>query len=434
MHGRKILIHGAEFENKGAEAMIRSVQAGVLNALGDTQGYLCSPRDWDPQLMRGLKRWWYPTFSRPKRLMLSVSYRTGALWLVKQTPVKKQLIGTLASKAFDLDAVLDISGYAYGDVWYRRAQQLNATRKVRISLRRRIMLNFGDICDICRAFSIPILYLPQAWGPFENPMARKHAEKIVSVATKVYARDTTSYNWLRELRSFSEDKVSIGSDIAFAFQGAPPEIGERLLRDLGLVMDGEPIVGVIPNMRVYERTGYGGMENPYIMCLAEAVRYFINQQECQVVLMPHEIIERQTDRPDDRYLCKLVAEIVQDKTKVRCATGVYSAEELKSMIGRTDLLVTSRFHSIVAALSLRRPIVVIAWSHKYDELLKSVGLADFVMSARDMEWAVLRDLCERAWSNREQLRLHLEKTVPAHEKSARQVLAEVVSCIQHART
>ncbi|MEI6502387.1 MAG: polysaccharide pyruvyl transferase family protein, partial [Armatimonadota bacterium] len=284
--------------------------------------------------------------------------------------------------------------------------------------------------DLFRQLGVPVFHLPQAWGPFENPAARSLATRVIAHATLVYARDQQSYDWLRLLPSFSAQKVHLASDIAFTFRGAGPEVGEALLRSLGLPPGEGPLVGIVPNMRVYERAEGSGLDNTYVQRLLTLTRHFTERRQCRVLLMPHEIRDGPSAREDDRVLCRLVAEAAGTPERVAAALGSYPAEELKALIGRVDLLISSRFHSIVGAMSQRRPVVALAWSHKYHELMDSVGLGDYVADHGALPEAELIALCDRAWEKRDELQASLEGRVPAHEASASAVLADVAKAVR----
>jgi polysaccharide pyruvyl transferase WcaK-like protein len=286
--------------------------------------------------------------------------------------------------------------------------------------------------DIFPLLNIPLYYLPQAWGPFNTPEGRRLGDRVVGGAKMVFARDSHSYQCLRELPSFSENKVYLASDIAFTFRGAPPAVGLDLLEELGCVPDGGPLIGIVPNMRVYERTPRQGQDNIYLQCLCAVVDYFIQQHSARIVLMPHEIRPSHSPVRDDRYLCQVLAQAVAQPQHVFPLLGEYSAEQLKSLIGHLDLIVSSRFHSIIAALSLRRPVVAVSWSHKYPELLQSVGLGEFTSSHQELNPSALVSLCTRVWAERQHLTALLKQHVPEHERSAESVLHTVAERIRHA--
>lgn len=413
-----VLITGAWFWNKGAEAMIRSVQQGILRHLPEAVPLLHAFRDASPtdERLRGLKPWSVPV---GRRLQLGWLCRSGLVSGPLRPRLRRQL---------GVTAVIDVSGYKFGDAWQR---PLNWSGRKFVSSAKQALLGalVGDNWAIYHALSLPVFHLPQAWGPFEYAQSRQMAERILRGASRVWARDEVSYDWLRRLSAFSEEKVARASDIAFSFSGAEPAVGQSLLATLGVRLGERPLIGIVPNMRVYERAEGHGADNAYVRRLLTIMRWLIAERQCQVVLMPHELTPPELGR-DDRYLCRLLAEASGVTDQVWAATGEYSAEELKAMIGHTELLVSSRFHSLVAALSLRRPVVALAWSHKYHELLGGVGLGEFVAS-HETEPQALLTLCDQALASRAAMTNLLEQHVPAHEASAAAVLAEVTEMIRN---
>lgn len=412
-----LLVTGGWFWNKGAEAMLRTVQSGILDQVPGARGLLYGPRHESvaPEVLRGLQLW---SLSPRRRLQLGLLARWGYL----STPLGRRARTRLRHE-LGLDAVIDISGYKCGDPWQRPLEWSRA--RFLPSLKRALGSSLvGDIWAIYEALGLPVFHLPQAWGPFENPLSRRTAERVVRGAARVYARDAVSYEWLRSLDSFSEDKVRRASDIAFAFVGAPAEVGREQLSRLGVQPGTAPLVGIVPNMRIYERAEGEGPQNAYVRSLLTIARWFAREQGCQTILMPHEIIPERLPGRDDRFLCRLVREGCADLPNVFAVTADHSAEELKAMIGETDLLVSSRFHSLIAALSLRRPVVALAWSHKYHELLGGVDLAEFVLP-HGAGTEELLALCQKAWGARADMVQRLTRHVPTHEASAAGVLREV---------
>lgn len=423
--GHRVLIVGAAFVNKGAEAMIRCVQRGIISRIPGASGILDVPpgASWSREELRGLHPRVGLTFAERSRRAAATVAR--CLGRVASRRVRVRWLEAASGVDFGIDAVVDISGYAWGDPWVRQAST-GWGAELRSAISRALVSDPQALM----AAGAPFIYLPQCWGPFERCAARRRADDIVRTATKLYARDQESLDWLTMLHSFSSEKVALASDIAFTFEGAPAEEARTLLTELGIRFDGTPIVGIVPNMRVYERASGDGADSLYVRELVRIAVHFAERIGCQVVVMPHEIKLRPVAVPDDRYLCRLVSEAAADAGTVCAAVAEYSSEELKAMIGEVDLLVSSRFHSIVAAMSLRVPVVSIAWSHKYRELMESVGLGGYVVEQEDLADSSLVDLCDQAWAEREHLAASLEAHVPKHEASAHAVLEETAALIR----
>jgi polysaccharide pyruvyl transferase WcaK-like protein len=406
-----LLIFNGGFVNKGAEAMVRCIQHGILSRLDHSSGSLGTSLTYSASQLQGLMSWPVPRLSMAQSGQLALWRTMGVLG---KRPFRHLLDRyTCSTDNRPFNAVLDISGYEYHDGMCTGNNPL----------RRWLSARRAGVWDIYPLSGIPIYYLLQAWGPFHTREARMMADRLLAGATMVFARDEQSYQCLRELPSFVGRKVFLSSDIAFTFRGDPPTVGEQLLGEAGCRPDGSPLIGLVPNMRVYERTAGQGSDNVYLQCLMAVVEHFLQQhRDARVVIMPHEIRPAPSPVRDDRYLCQLMAQTLNQPERVFPLLGDYTAEQLKSVIGHLDLLISSRFHSIIAALSLRRPVVAVSWSHKYPQLLESVGLGEFTSSHEEITPPALVKLCQRVWAERKQLPALLEQHVPAHERSAESVL------------
>jgi hypothetical protein len=80
----------------------------------------------------------------------------------------------------------------------------------------------------------------------------------------------------------------LAPDIAFHFRGDPPEVGDALLARHGLARGDRPLVGITPNMRIVERTEGQGEANAYLRSLIGLGRWFLDNTDAGLVLIPHE--------------------------------------------------------------------------------------------------------------------------------------------------
>ncbi len=221
--------------------------------------------------------------------------------------------------------------------------------------------------------------------------------------------------------------VRLTPDMAFCFPSERAEVEDRLLSNLRVDGPARPLIGVVPNMRVYQRMPGTGKGSSYVHLMADVIRRAWNLGAL-AVLIPHEISFARDPR-DDRFLCRLIRDVVGNGGPLAILDGMYSAGEIKCVIRRLDLLVGSRFHSIVAALSCRVPAVVLGWSHKYVELMRLVGLEDLVLDCHS-ETDSLLDRLEVAWADRAELRSQLEARVPAIEHDTERLFDVVAAVIR----
>ena len=63
-----------------------------------------------------------------------------------------------------------------------------------------------------------VIFLPQAFGPFETQTERRHVTECCRLANHIYAREKTSYNHLMKVMGES-DRVSIALDFTCLYHG-----------------------------------------------------------------------------------------------------------------------------------------------------------------------------------------------------------------------
>ena len=83
------------------------------------------------------------------------------------------------------------------------------------------------------------------------------------------------------------------------------------------------------------------------------------------------------------------------------------------MIAHLDLLIGSRFHSLVFALATGVPAMAIGWSHKYTELMRLMGLERFVLERPQLDAPKAVSLLTQAWAERGQHKEALLKRIPS---------------------
>ncbi len=391
----KLLIIGAGFDNKGAEAMLLALHAFLRGRFpGCEVAHHAEVPAWVPRLEEAgitpLPPWPY----------VSRKIRIPEFWKdLLHLPLRRR--HGLTDPCYEgFSAALDISGFKSSDQF--------GTGEGR----------WWEIHQL-KALGVPVIFMPQAWGPFERPAVRRYARMLLRKAPLVFARDPESMAHLRGLRVLRPEALAMGADVALQFEPAPPEGADALLAEAGVEQDGRPLVGVAPNVRAYQRVPGEGAENAYIRFLADACRRLLDECGAQVILIPHEVGHGGAldDLAAARHLC--AAPGLGDRVK-----GVWHdcpAADLKALVGRLDYLVASRFHTLVAALSMRTPAVAIGWSHKYTELMAEAGTGEFSLGIDELDGRALERIVE-GFRRRGELAEALRAGVPPMEQSSRQAL------------
>lgn len=404
----RILITGGSFANKGAEAMTLALCSFLNSRFPDYSVLLGSPDAAHDVLV-------LQNQILPVRPPAGVSLTRKALELTKAlAPVRlPQRKALLPGSYRRIKAVIDVGGFASGDPWGGGAARWRWWSFHRL-----------------KSLGVPVIFMPQAWGPFDNLEVRFFTRLMLKGVALVFARDAESLEYLRELNVVPASSLKMGADIGLQFRGSPPEVGARILRSSGVPLGQRPVIGVTPNMRAYERCPGRGKDNKYVRMLADICRFFADSCKTSVVLIPHEIF--QDEDADDRYLCELLLGSLRTNQVLYVLDKQYSSAELRSVIGHLDFLVGSRYHSVVGALSKRIAVTALGWSHKYGQLMESVQLGGYAVNVTGPKFEIdeIVELVKNAWEKREALVGNLNRYVPALERSSADALttmAEVVS-------
>lgn len=317
-----IEIQGIGFPNQGAELMLIVVAERLREAFGGQVIPVCRPNH----------------KSRDSAIMMS---RHGIVPLLEVSRRNIQLgaclnfTPTKFTRAFnlyrrkDVDFVLDASGLHFSDDWGLRVMRLGVKR-IQAQTRK----------------GKPFLFLPQAFGPFEDETGRRIVTPLFQKAKAVFCRDPTSLNHVRSLHA--GDNLYLCPDITIAHHPANPDLSGVFANKIVF----------IPNQRMLDRT-YAGTGKLYLSYFGDLMRGVAGAGE-EVVIMNHEG-ER------DLHLCQLF----QKELGLEVVYGWPDAEANKTALGGAKAVVSSRFHGLVSALSQGVPAFCTSWNHKYRELAES---------------------------------------------------------------
>ena len=193
-----------------------------------------------------------------------------------------------------------------------------------------------------------VVFLPQAFGPFERESEKRRVRESCRIADRIYARESVSYQYLTKVLP-NADKVSIAPDFTCLYHG----------ENHSIPYERKDYVVVIPNRQMIVRSKYPSEYCNFMMGL---VRLLVARKE-NVVLLNHE-------GTSDVGLIEVLNAAIGNQGVV---VSDVSGGACKSVIAGAKLVVTSRFHGLVSALTESVPTLCTSWSHKYQELVSQLG-------------------------------------------------------------
>lgn len=322
-----IEVTGVSTRNKGAELMLIAVQEhyrscapAVRLAVGHTFGEYA-------------ERARYGLWTRP--IATKLGWSAFSIPLIPR-PVRNAC-GLVSEK--DIGVVLDAAGFAFGG-------QLGPRRCEKFA------------CDVKRwkQQGKKIVLLPQALGPFDTPRLQKSFREVIYAVDLVYARDRASFAHCAELVGNTEN-LRLSPDFTNLVAGELPPGFEPHSRT----------AYIVPNHRMVEKTAESA-RNGYLPFLTHVV-HELRRLDLSPSILLHDVgVDETLVEPLQSSLGKPIPVLREPDPR-----------RLKGILGCARVVVGSRFHALVGALSQGVPCLGVGWSHKYEMLFEDYGCAECLL-------------------------------------------------------
>lgn len=187
----------------------------------------------------------------------------------------------------------------------------------------------------------PVMVCSATIGPYRSGILRRLAKYVLDKVDIITLREKYSQNYLQML-VVNEPRVYLSADLAFLLEPADAERISTILESVNITPDDKPLVGVIPAAMM--RPSF--KQPQYIQLMAELSDFLIEDLNATVIYIVHTY--------QDKPITKNVYQHVKNKHKVRVLPSL-SESETKGIIGMCDVVISSRFHALVASTSLAVP-------------------------------------------------------------------------------
>jgi colanic acid/amylovoran biosynthesis protein len=250
-----------------------------------------------------------------------------------------------------LDIVLDAGGFQFSDQWTASNTDVALWDNYLYRLKKQ---------------GTKVIYLPQAFGPFETKNGKRLVAILNRYADCIIAREQISYNYVINA-GVNENKVLLYPDFTSLVDGIFPARFEGLKGGIAL----------IPNMRMIDR---GSMSIDNYIDMFVQVTNETKKIHKPVFLLNHE-------GKKDFLLCQAINERLSEKIQV---ASNMNALEVKGLISQCYMTFSSRFHGVASSLNTGVPCLATSWSHKYEMLFKDFDMEDCVVDLCDKKQLFLK--------------------------------------------
>lgn len=261
-------------------------------------------------------------------------------------------------------------------------------------------------------------------GPLSDRLSRFFAARALRTAAYVSFRDSESQALARQIGFFGQSHVL--PDNVYSLDVPLPKLDSSKAHG-GLVVGLSPKLGCRPI-----RSSYGtgpGTYSDYVEILARFACW-LGGKSYSLALFGTDVAE------DPLAIQDLEKEIRKHRDNDRLphasTYSVKSLDELLSVMATMDYVVTSRFHGIIFAHLLNKPVLAISPHPKVKTLMKDLDLSAYCLDAGDCELNRLTDIftamvrnadairsrmADRLSSYRSQLTVQFDQLFPTPERS-----------------
>jgi polysaccharide pyruvyl transferase WcaK-like protein len=248
---------------------------------------------------------------------------------------------------------------------------------------------------LARIRGCKLLFVSVGAGPIAHPLSRWIVKSALSLADYRSYRDEFSQRYLESI-GFNSSQDRVCPDLAFSLATSEilPSADTRRNRNgrvvgLGLMEYYGQHRSPEEGERIYQR---------YVERAARFAAWLLERGYTVRLLVG--------DLSYDRRVKGDVRRLLEEKGWAReteriIDEPVSSAEELYAQLAQTDIVVATRFHNVLLALMLNRPVIALSYHEKFRSLMSGMGLADYCQDAADVDVPLLIEQFTRLEQNAE---------------------------------
>ncbi|HMJ23992.1 MAG TPA: polysaccharide pyruvyl transferase family protein, partial [Terriglobales bacterium] len=279
------------------------------------------------------------------------------------------------------------------------------------------LFKWSLIAKVCRC---KLLFVSVGAGPVYSTLGKYFVKSALSFADFRSYRDNATLDHLKGI-GFATNSDRIYPDLVFSLPEAmlPHDRGRRSKRSivgLGLMLHAAMYRTVGPDSVAY---------SAYLECLVAFVRWLL-ARDYDVRLLIGEVSD---SGASDEFKSLLKTSLgTYDEGRIIDQPAL-SVEQLLPQIAATDIVVATRFHNILLALVLNKPVISISFHHKCASLMAEMGLSEYCQDINHMNAARLIEQFQDVERNAEKLKTVIRKKVEESRKALDEQYSLILKCV-----
>ena len=267
------------------------------------------------------------------------------------------------------------------------------------------LFKWSLIAKVCRC---KILFVSVGAGPIYSTLGKYFVKSALSLADFRSYRDNASLEYLKRI-GFKTNSDGIYPDLVFSLPKAMLPFGgnkkgKRSIIGLGLMPYTGKYSVAKPSDAIYQE---------YLENLVTFTQWLL-VHDYDIRLLIGEVTDRSAS---EEFKLLLKASLgMYDEERVIDQPAL-SLEQLLPQIAATDIVVATRFHNILLALLLNKPVISISFHHKCTSLMSEMGLSEDCHDINHMNADRLIEQFQDVERNAEKLKTVIRQKVEESRKA-----------------
>lgn len=250
----------------------------------------------------------------------------------------------------------------------------------------------------------PTVLYAQSVGPFQNKFEEILAAFVLKRMTLIMLREDTSVRLLASIGV--RRNVTRAVDSGFLHSSRKKVAIRKAYRI--------PPTALLVGVTVRDWLE-GEAQQRYERAVAQTLDNVIETSHAHVVFIPQVTA---TKGDDDRVVSQRVRDLMQHTTATTLVEDSPDHHRIKALYDNLDILLGTRFHSVIFSLTSYVPVLAIEYEHKTSGIMRDLGLEEWVIKIEDATAPRLTALLQKLVQEQTRYQVHLAKTIPPYIERA----------------
>jgi colanic acid/amylovoran biosynthesis protein len=261
--------------------------------------------------------------------------------------------------------------------------------------------------NLGKRFGARVVCAPQSMGPFVTAFQKKIVTKTLENIDLILSREKKTTALLAQMSRRFPVVQSVDSGFLFDVKDTT-DLRRRLK-----VPKRSQLIGVTVRRWLDPKK-----QQAYEQAVAKTVDYLVSHHEATVVFIPQVTSTIGSD--DDRTTSRNVYAQLAHKKSVHILEKDYTHQQIKALYNSLDMIIGTRFHSVIFSLTSLVPALAIEYEHKTSGIMHDLDLDDWVVKIEEATPEVLIRKIDELIAGKRHYKKHLARTLPTYIAKARE--------------